>query len=146
MVIVFTNKATETCWSVRPSSALHRIKDRFTLRADDLPHNLQGAVVLYRDPCASIPLHHVPKVLVSLFSGCLGVEVGTTEGVYESQAFYPDILPAKPHRRPRRPSLPPCRRRDQVNLDPEVKQFLNKHRRVGQVLGYLQPAPLQKHL
>ena len=32
-----TSRASAICWSVRPSSALHKIRDRFTLRAGDLP-------------------------------------------------------------------------------------------------------------
>ena len=37
-----TITASATCWSVRPSSALHKIKDRFTLRADDLPRRVRS--------------------------------------------------------------------------------------------------------
>ncbi len=37
-----TTKASAICWSVVPSSALHKIKDRFTLRADDLPRRARS--------------------------------------------------------------------------------------------------------
>ena len=35
-----TIRAFATCWSVRPSSALHKIRDRFTLRPEDWPRRV----------------------------------------------------------------------------------------------------------